>query len=95
MENKKELKYVPITMDNIIEATEIEMQFWPEQCAFNSYLNAYKKGKPYWLVYDENKLVGMSGLYEYPELGEPDTVWLGWFGVIKECRGGGMAKLFC
>lgn len=90
MNNK--LKFVPITMENIILATETEMKFWPDSCAFNSYLRAYQKGKPYWLVYDNNKLVGMSGIYDYPELGEPDTAWLGWFGVLEEYRGSGYGK---
>ena len=86
------LKFVPVTMENIILATETEMKFWPDSCAFNSYLRAYQKGKPYWLVYDNNKLVGMSGIYDYPELGEPGTAWLGWFGVLEEYRGRGYGK---
>ena len=77
-----ELKFVDVDMNHIILATETEMIFWPDQCAFNSYLRAYQNRKPYWLVYDEKNLVGISGLYEYPELGEKNTIWLGWYGVL-------------
>ena len=91
--DKNQLKFVPVTMDNIILATETEMKFWPDQCAFNSYLRAYQNNKPYWLVYKNNDLVGLSGLYDYPELGEPQTTWLGWFGVLPNYRRGGYGKL--
>lgn len=92
MKNTKDLIYIPVTMENIVLATETEMKFWPDACAFNNYLRAYQKGKPYWLVYENNKLVGMSGIYDYPELGEPETAWLGWFGVLPEYRGEGYGK---
>ena len=88
-----ELKFVPVTMENIILATETEMKFWPDSCAYNSYLRAYENGKPYWLVYSDDKLIGMSGVYAYPELGEPETAWLGWFGVLDEFRGYGYGKM--
>lgn len=91
MKNTK-LKFVDVDMDNIILATETEMNFWPDACAFNSYLRAYQKGKPYWLVYEGDNLIGISGIYDYPELGEKDTAWLGWFGVLPEFRGGGYGK---
>lgn len=79
-------------MDNIVLVTEVEMTFWPDSCAYNSYLRAYENGKPYWLVYQGNQVVGMSGIYAYPELGEPETAWLGWFGVLDEYRGRGYGR---
>lgn|SRR5574344_1595493 len=85
------LKFVPVTMQNIMQATAIEMKLWPTQCAYNSYLHAYQNGKPYWIVYDKNEIVGISGIYEYPELGK-NTAWLGWFGVVEEKRGYGYGK---
>ena len=33
------LHFVPVTKDNIILATETEMKFWPNSCAYNSYLS--------------------------------------------------------
>ena len=86
------LHFVPVTKDNIILATEIEMKFWSNSCAYNSYLNAYNKGKPYWLVYKDDEIVGISGIYDYPELGEKNTAWLGWFGVLEKFRGLGYGK---
>lgn len=87
-----ELTFVPITKENILLATEIQMTFWPNSCAYNSYIRAYNKGKPYWLVYSGNEIVGISGIYDYPELGEKKTAWLGWFGVLEKFRGGGYGK---
>lgn len=86
------LKFVDVTMENIILATETEMKFWPDSCAFNSYYRAYQNGKPYWLIYDNNELIGISGLYDYFELGEPETAWLGWFGVLDKYRSCGYGK---
>lgn len=80
------LLFIPVTKENIILATETEMKFWPNNCAYNSYLRAYEKGKPYWLVYKNNEIVGLSGIYESAELGEPETAWLGWFGVLEDYR---------
>ena len=88
-----ELKFVPITKENIILATDIEMTIFPNFCGFNSYLRAYNKGRPYWLVFDEgDNIIGISGIYEYPELGESQTAWLGWFGVLKKYRGYGYGR---
>ena len=75
------LKYVDITMDNILLATKFEMKLFPNSCGYNSFLDAMKNGRPYQLVYDEEELVGTCGLYTYPKLGEKNTIWLGWFGV--------------
>lgn len=92
MTKRSGLIFKPVTLENIIVATEIEMRFWPDSCAYNSYLRAYNKGEPYWIVYKDDKVVGISGIYEYPELGEVETAWLGWFGVLDEYRGMGYGR---
>lgn len=85
------LKYLDITLDNIIMATEFEMTFF-KSCAFTSYLDGIKNNMPYMLVYDNDVLIGMTGLYKYDELGEPNTAWLGWFGVRKDIRQKGYGR---
>ena len=44
------------------------------------------------MVYDKGIFVGICGLYENPELGEPKTVWLGWYGVSSKQRCKGYGK---
>lgn len=87
-----ELQYINITRDNIIEATKFELELFPDECGYNSFLDAYKNGKPYFMVYDKGIFVGICGLYENPELGEPKTAWLGWYGVSSKQRCKGYGK---
>lgn len=89
---KQSLKFVPVDMNNIILATQTQMSFWPTECGFNSYYRAYKKGKPYYLVYDGDTLVGITGIYDDERLGEEHTAWLGWFGVLEVFRKRGLGK---
>ena len=43
-----------------------------------------------YLAYLENQPIGVIGLYEIPEYS--DTIWLSWFGLIKEYRKMGLGK---
>ena len=40
----------------------------------------------YYLVYDDEALVGITGEYQVP--GDPESAFLGWFGVVPEMRRG-------
>ncbi|MBP3619815.1 MAG: GNAT family N-acetyltransferase [Clostridia bacterium] len=44
----------------------------------------------YWLAYENEKVVGIVGLYSYEEY--PNEAWLGWFGVLENCRRKGFGK---
>lgn len=39
----------------------------------------------YYLVYSDNKLIGITGLYSYYEKW-PNDVWLAWYGVLSKYR---------
>ncbi len=44
----------------------------------------------YWLADTGGTAAGISGLYHYG--GEPDDVWLGWFGILAEYRQRGYGR---
>ena len=93
------LEFVPITHENIILATEIQMQLFPDMCAYLEYEKRIEQKEPHWLVYHKNDLIGTVGVYGCPWLKEEKTCWLGWFGVLPKYRNKGygtviLQKLF-
>lgn len=80
------MEFIEITLDNIIEATDAQMKiFEPKECAYLCYLQHIQNNDPpYYLVKDNGNIVGITGIYIEPF--EPETAWLGWYGVIKEYR---------
>lgn len=63
-----------------------------ESDPYTTFLNASDEEKAQreamktenYLVYDDDRIVGLSGKYSYPF--ELETAWLGWFGVLPEMR---------
>lgn len=41
---------------------------------------------------DKSEIVAITGLYNEKDKHDEDEVWLGWFGVIPECRGMGIGR---
>ena len=88
-------KYVKITKENIDYATSIQMQIFPDECAYYNYLDVINKGlewQNYYLVYDEDNIIGITGLYCFENIDETNSVWLGWFGVLEKYRRHGYGK---
>lgn len=87
------LKYVAVTYDNIIQATEFQMKLFPDYCGFLSYEKAIKKQRPYFLIYNEqDELIGTAGVNISDNLVENKTAWLGWYGVDPNFRQRGYGK---
>ena len=89
------IKYIKITKDNIDYATSIQMQIIPEECAYYSYLYIINKNlewQNYYLVYDDDKVIGITGLYCLEDINETNSIWLGWFGVLEQYRRLGYGK---
>ena len=87
------LIYSLITKDNLDEAIKAQKDIFPDEDYTSVYTKKnlpYISAKDYYLVYDEEKLVGITGLYSYIEY--PDDVWLGWFGVMSNCRNQGYGE---
>lgn len=75
-----------ITKDNIGYALRVQEELFPGESARTNYEESLESasGYEYYLVYDEGRCVGITGLYRYLE--DPDSAWLGWFGIRKEFR---------
>lgn len=84
-----------VDQQNVGQAIRIQNEIFPLENgsedlkeAVSGNLQSYQLLK-YWLAKDENKFVGISGLYAYKEY--PQDAWLGWFGVLESERGKGYA----
>lgn len=86
------LKYIEIDYNNLNYATNIQMKIFPKESAYEHYKYTIKKNldyNKYYLVYDKDKVIGITGLYSNDDLNETNSIWLGWFGVLKEYRKNG------
>lgn len=88
------MKFELINLDNLDLAVSVQNKIFPTASAKENYLEminhaTYRKEQAFWLVYNNDKVIGVSGLYSYHEY--PDDAWLGWFGVLEEERHKGYA----
>lgn len=86
------LKYERINKDNIIIASKIQYQIFPNACAYAYYLeNINKECLPLeLLVYYDTEPIGVIGLYEIKAFS--DTIWISWFGILEKYRNKGIGK---
>lgn len=88
------LKYEKINKDNIVVASKVQYEIFPNSSAYLKYLKEIEKQTlelPIsFLVYESNTPIGVVGLYDI--LDYNDTIWLSWFGVLKEYRFKGYGK---
>ena len=77
---------VRITEENLDYAVRIQNTIFPKWNAEANYTDGVtgKSRNEYWLVYDEEVCVGITGLYTYDT--DPESAWLGWFGVLSPYR---------
>ena len=90
-----ELNYVPLTKDNVFEMTRAQMKIFPTECGFFQYNYAVTCNKDYWkywIVYNEENIVAITGLYSDFDISDTNSIWLGWFGVSPEYRKQGIGK---
>ncbi len=75
------MEFIEITMKNVLEATNAQMEiFGAKDCAYLCYIQHIQNGDPaYYIVKDNDEIIGISGIYVEPF--EPQTAWLGWYGV--------------
>ena len=84
------LKMVLITKENVNEALAVFHRIFSwipkEADPYTGVLNgqmAETKAR-YYMVYDGENIVGITGFYIVPE--DPESAFLGWFGVVPEMR---------
>lgn len=89
------LKYVLVTNENLQFATNIQSRIFPKESAFLHYKYSIESNLEYikyYLVYDNDNVVGITGLYSNEEISETNSIWLGWFGVLEDFRSNGYGK---
>ena len=80
------MKLVTITKDNFTYALEIQEELFPEESGRKNFEESLKKGSAfsYYLLYEDDICIGVIGLYENKD--DPDSAWLGWFGIRENYR---------
>jgi len=94
------MELVEINKNNIEDAIKIQNEIFPlEKCdedlrgTIEGRVPDYYSLQKYWLAKENNKYIGITGLYAYKLY--PEDAWLGWFGVLEEERRKGYAtKIF-
>ena len=95
MSNNKELKYVRMDSSNIRDIVKVQMEIFPQECGYFQYDYGLTCGKDYWkywLVYKDNEIVAITGLYSDFPISETNSIWLGWFGVREKYRNQGYGE---
>lgn len=86
------MKFVKITKENLIFATQQQLKIFNngKDCAILHYLSSLVANKEYFLVYQGDEFVGVTGWYEDEFSMEENVAWLGWYGVVPELRRHGL-----
>lgn len=88
------MKYELIDKNNLILATRVQLKIFPNEIAYTCYKKSIEdehKHYKYYLVYKENVIIGVTGLYTENNF-EDNSIWIGWYGVIDEYRLHGFGK---
>ncbi len=81
------MKLIPLTKDNLDDIIKIQHAIFPTHDASQNYKDAVAgvTDYQYFLLYDEKVgYLGITGIYSLQA--DPESAWLGWFGILKEYR---------
>lgn len=93
MKSLYNLKYEILNLKNLDTAFKIQKETWPNDPDYEDLYDKAVNTKDdncFFLVYDENNLIGITGVgvnREYPK-----TIWLDWFTILPEHRRKGYGK---
>ncbi len=93
MESLYNLKYEVLDLKNLDIAFKIQKEEWPNDPDYDDLYDKAVNTKDdncFFLVYDNNILVGITGVDVYDEY--PDTIWLDWFTILPDYRRKGYGK---
>ena len=81
-----------VTENNINDAIRIQEGLFPGESGRTNFEESLEEtsGYHYYLIHEGEACVGIIGLYTYPE--DPDSAWLGWFGIIPRYRRKGLGS---
>jgi len=80
------LKLERITADNLELAVSVQETLFPSESGrvnFEESVNGTTDYE-YYLLYDNDTCAGVIGIYSVEE--DPDSAWLGWFGILSQFR---------
>lgn len=80
------------TWQSIFPAEKLFTGFDGYNCFEYSLIPGNIGNHRYYLYYDNNQPVGMSGFYDEPNENPRESAWLGWFGVIEKYRMNGFGR---
>lgn len=85
-----------IVEENLELACKIQNEIFPEEDARQNFIeqinkDPYRKEMDYYIVYNGDVPVGVTGIYSYHEY--PETAWLGWFGILEKYRNNGLGGI--
>ncbi len=80
------MELVRVTENNLGLAIQIQAELFPGESGRANFEESLYGGSgfEYYLIYEEGKCAGITGLYSYPE--DPESAWLGWFGIRESFR---------
>ena len=89
------MKFIPIDESNIDKALKIQLQIFPKESALEEYVDIINRKQEFqrnYMVYYNDAIIGITGLYSNEPLDETNSIWLCWFGVLKQYRKRGYGK---
>lgn len=86
------MELIKIDRRNIGDALIIQKTLFPGYDATANYVEAVDgiSGYEYWILSVNGVRVGISGIYSLRE--EPQSAWLGWFGILSQYRKSGLGS---
>ncbi len=98
------MNLIPVDKANCIQAIRIQNAVFPHENGAVNILASMDRDLftertgvvypdhriRYWLAEEDHAYVGITGLYSYDS--DPETVWLGWFGILPEYRSKGYGR---
>lgn len=87
MESLYGLKYIIVNSNNLEIAFKIQKETWPDAVDYDDLQDKAvntKNDNCIFLVYDKEKLIGITGVDVYRQY--PESAWLDWLAILPEYR---------
>lgn len=89
---KHNIIFKKITRDNLALASKIQNEIFPGEDGTENFIeciekNPYRKELDYYIAYNNDLPIGVTGIYSYHEY--PEDAWLAWYGILPEFRNNG------